>query len=133
MNPEGMNSLNHYAYGSIVEWMYRNVAGINQQSPGFKRVRIAPMPDERIDWVKAHYNSTLGKVTSNWKHIEGGIEYFISIPFEMTGMIELQVDKKDKILVNGKAIEETNLTYSIDERILRIEIKTGDYQIKIKK
>ena len=39
----GMNSLNHYAYGSIGDWMYRKVAGVSQLEPGYKRFRVQPM------------------------------------------------------------------------------------------
>ncbi|MBI5958957.1 MAG: family 78 glycoside hydrolase catalytic domain, partial [Chloroflexi bacterium] len=53
LNPDGsisstgMNSLNHYAYGSIVEWMYRDMCGLNPSSgndgvTGFRHARIAP-------------------------------------------------------------------------------------------
>ena len=54
----GMNSMNHYAYGSIVEWMYRNMCGINptEEAPGFKRVRLAPEPDSR--WAGPRPRST---------------------------------------------------------------------------
>ncbi|MCL1909332.1 MAG: family 78 glycoside hydrolase catalytic domain, partial [Kiritimatiellaeota bacterium] len=38
----GMNSMNHYAYGSIVEWMYRNLAGLRPAAPGFRKALIAP-------------------------------------------------------------------------------------------
>ena len=44
----GMNSMNHYAYGAIVEWMYRYMCGINpvEASPGFKRAMLRPIPDQ---------------------------------------------------------------------------------------
>ena len=39
-----MNSLNHYSYGSIVEWMYRYMAGINpvENKPGFRHIKLTP-------------------------------------------------------------------------------------------
>ena len=50
----GMNSLNHYAYGSIVEWMYRNMCGINpvEDCPGFRRALLAPKPHEALGGPK---------------------------------------------------------------------------------
>lgn len=38
----GMNSLNHYAYGTIGDWLYRKVAGINLIRPGYKEILISP-------------------------------------------------------------------------------------------
>ena len=37
MNSDGMNSLNHYSYGSILGWMYRYIGGIKAVEPGFKK------------------------------------------------------------------------------------------------
>jgi alpha-L-rhamnosidase len=43
---KGMNSFNHYAYGAIGEWMYRRMAGIDNDpaQPGFKHFMLAPVP-----------------------------------------------------------------------------------------
>ena len=43
-NPNGMNSYNHYAYGSVMEFVYRRIAGIEAAAPGFERRRSAPVP-----------------------------------------------------------------------------------------
>ena len=50
----GMNSLNHYAYGSIAEWMYRTMCGINpsEEAPGFRRIVLRPVPDARLSFAK---------------------------------------------------------------------------------
>ena len=51
----GMNSFNHYAYGSIVEWMFRHLAGLLPAAPGCRKARIAPLPDARLGHVEMHY------------------------------------------------------------------------------
>ena len=80
----GMNSMNHYAYGSIVEWMYRYMCGLNPvvETPGFRRARIAPTTDSRFDWVRASYDSASGTYESGWRHAEEGDIYEIAIPFD---------------------------------------------------
>lgn len=40
----GMNSFNHYAYGSVGEWMYANIAGIAPGGPGFREITVRPRP-----------------------------------------------------------------------------------------
>ena len=52
-NPDGMNSYNHYAYGSAMEFVYRRIAGIETAEAGFKTIRIAPNPCKGLDCVKA--------------------------------------------------------------------------------
>ena len=77
----GMNSLNHYAYGSIVEWMYRFMAGLNPAVPGFARARIAPKTDARFEFAHAKYDSASGIYESGWKHTPNGDEFTVTVPF----------------------------------------------------
>jgi alpha-L-rhamnosidase len=80
----GMNSLNHYSYGSIVEWLYRNAAGINplEDSPGFRRFRLTPQPSETLGKIKAEFASPLGLIKSFWTYLESGeLELGFTVPF----------------------------------------------------
>ena len=66
----GMNSFNHYAYGAVLAWMYRNVAGIANApgSAGFRKIELAPQPDRRLGFVKASYRSASGLIRSDWRY-----------------------------------------------------------------
>ena len=48
----GMNSLNHYAYGSIGDWMYEKLAGINPAKPGYKEIRMSTYSKESRAWTR---------------------------------------------------------------------------------
>ncbi len=63
-----MNSYNHYAFGSVVEWLYREVAGIDADpaAPGFEKIVIHPHPDLRLGHARAEYDSIRGKIVSEW-------------------------------------------------------------------
>jgi alpha-L-rhamnosidase len=105
MGDQGMNSLNHYAYGSIVEWMYRNMCGINpvEDCPGFRKVRIAPMPDVRIRSAKAMFRSPVGVYESAWEIREdGSLKVTVTVPFGGTAELVLpDSNGKPKILKRG--------------------------------
>lgn len=79
----GMNSLNHYAYGSIEGWMYRYMVGINplEDAPGFRKVLIAPKPDYRIEKVNAELMTTCGCFISTWEIKEEKLYFSFDIPF----------------------------------------------------
>ncbi|HEX4267515.1 MAG TPA: family 78 glycoside hydrolase catalytic domain [Steroidobacteraceae bacterium] len=64
-----MNSYNHYAFGAVVGFMYRRLAGIAEAAPGFRRIAIDPIFDPRIGRVRARYDSCLGPIASE---IQGG-------------------------------------------------------------
>jgi alpha-L-rhamnosidase len=59
----GMNSLNHYAYGSIGNWMYQKLAGINQCKAGYKKILIKPMPASGINDIQASLETPYGLVS----------------------------------------------------------------------
>jgi alpha-L-rhamnosidase len=59
-----MNSYNHYAFGAVVGFMYRRLAGITPAEPGFRRIDIDPIYDPRIGSIRAHYDSCLGRIAS---------------------------------------------------------------------
>ena len=68
--PVGMNSFNHYAYGAVLAWLYKDVAGIaaDPRHPGFRNIVMAPKPDRRLGWVDARYDSASGTIKSAWRY-----------------------------------------------------------------
>lgn len=77
-----MNSFNHYAYGAVIDWVYGVAAGIKPLTPGYATVRIAPVPDARLDWLKVDFDSRYGRIHSEWKKQDGGFRYEITTPVE---------------------------------------------------
>ena len=80
----GMNSLNHYSYGSIVEWMYRDMLGIVplEENPGFKSFCVAPKPNYRIQWAKANVRTMAGTIESSWEIRGKELLIRITVPFD---------------------------------------------------
>ena len=113
LNPDGsisstgMNSLNHYAYGSIVEWMYRDMCGLNPSSgadtvTGFRSARIAPKPDKSLQWARARYRSAAGFYESSWRIDEAGhLTIEITIPFNTSASVVLPDAQMGDISING--------------------------------
>ncbi len=86
-----MNSFNHYAYGSIGEWMYGTMAGIDidEQKPGFENIKLSPVIDKRLSYVKASVDTRFGTVASHWV-IEGDkVTYTFTVPEGATADITL--------------------------------------------
>lgn len=79
-----MNSLNHYAYGSIVEWMYRNMCGINplEEAPGFKKFVLKPEVYGKLCYAKATVKSAMGLIESGWvREKDGSLTVKVIVPF----------------------------------------------------
>lgn len=90
INPEGMNSLNHYSYGSIVAWMYQYLGGIRVCEAGFKKVYIKPMVDKRLGNMECKINTASGCYESAWYFRENKkIEFQFKIPFNCEARISI--------------------------------------------
>ena len=71
--PVSMNSFNHYAYGSILAWLYGTAAGIRPgPRGGFDEFELAPRPDARLGSIDASFRTARGVIRSAWKY-EGGV------------------------------------------------------------
>jgi alpha-L-rhamnosidase len=86
-----MNSYNHYAYGAIGDWMYKNIAGINAiaEHPGYKEVLIAPKPGGRLTTATAELETVYGKVRSFWVIENGLFKLDVTIPANTKAIIVL--------------------------------------------
>lgn len=87
MADKGMNSFNHYAYGAVGDWLYGTMGGINtdENAPGFKHIIFKPIPDERLDYVKASVLSRHGEVKAEWQRVDGQVKYTFTVPQGCTG------------------------------------------------
>ena len=86
----GMNSLNHYAYGSIAQWLYQDVAGIAPDRPGFRSARLAPHMNASLEKVSASYCSAAGRWETGWEVLPNGdVSYRCRVPFHCTAVLTL--------------------------------------------
>ena len=86
-----MNSFNHFAIGSVGEWIYRVILGINldENNPGYKHFIINPKPHRRLNWVKGSYESINGKIVVNWSFNDLKYILEVSIPPNTTAEVRL--------------------------------------------
>lgn len=98
MNPEGMNSLNHYSYGSIAAWMYAYLGGIREKAPGFRKVLIEPCPDRRLGFLECGFQSAAGTYHSNWRYNEDeSLTIEIIVPFGAEAEIRLPDGRAEQV------------------------------------
>jgi len=98
-----MNSFSHYAYGSVGEWMFNTVAGIDWKTSSFKEIVIAPKPGKGINQASADYNSIYGKIASSWTLGKGVFKLKVTIPPNTTAEV---------VLPNGEVNNVGSGTYS---------------------
>jgi len=111
MGPRGMNSFNHYAYGCVCEWIWKTVAGIAADNlrPGFRHIIMRPMPDKRLGYVKAEYDSASGKIKSAWRYENDRWIWTFTIPEGAEASVTLPGESQAVRYVAG--------TYTIEKQL----------------
>jgi alpha-L-rhamnosidase len=100
----GMNSFCHYAIGSVGEWMYRAILGINpdERSPGYKRFTLRPRPGGGLQWAKGSYDSIRGKISSEWKIEGAALSLQITVPANTTAVLHVPARDESSVTEGGK-------------------------------
>ncbi len=128
----GMNSFNHYAYGSIGEWMFGVVAGIatDPDAPGFKHALIQPQPGGGLTRVKASLDTPYGRIESEWHLTERDMRLRVVVPANARATVRLPASSLDAITLDGKPFETGNGVHAgrvAGAGEVAIEIGAGEY------
>lgn len=85
-----MNSFNHYAFGSVVGWLYSRAAGIRalEEYAGFEKIEIVPTASHKLGSLECTYETRRGTVTSGWVVLEDKTRYEIITPTDARIVID---------------------------------------------
>jgi alpha-L-rhamnosidase len=120
-----MNSYNHYAFGSVMSWVYRRTAGIDVDpvGAGFHHVEIAPQVDSHLTHVHAEYDSAYGTIVTDWKMgAQHQLHLTVHVPANATATVHLPGSAASVVKMDGKRVEAGSL---IDE------IGAGTYEFDV--
>lgn len=98
----GLNSMNHYANGSIGDWMYRKIGGISQLEPGYRRFCVKPMFVRGIEEAKTTLETPYGKIISYWSCRQKRIRVKVTVPANTEALIWLP--EKEEALTAGSGV-----------------------------
>jgi alpha-L-rhamnosidase len=86
---DGMNSFNHYSLGSVGEWLFRHVAGIelDPARPGFQHFILRPFIGAGLDHARATYRTQHGEILSAWKRDGDQLVWQIRVPANCTARV----------------------------------------------
>ncbi|MDQ6844866.1 MAG: glycoside hydrolase family 78 protein [Bacteroidota bacterium] len=123
--PENFPSQNHPMFGSIDEWFYRSILGINSAAPGFEKIIIKPQPAGDLTWAKGSYQSIKGEIVSEWKRAGNNFSLHVVIPANTTAKIYIPSNENNEVTESGKAV---NVKYENGYGVS--EIGSGVYNFK---
>jgi alpha-L-rhamnosidase len=125
-----MNSYNHYAFGSVIAWVYRYAAGIDTlpAAPGFKQIVVRPHLDPQLTSAHGEYDSIYGKIVSDWKLSgAGNFMLHVSIPANTTARVYLPAIANKHAMQDGQAV-----TAEVQNGLQQVEVGSGSYEFEVK-
>lgn len=133
-NAEGgsMLSFNHYAYGAVIDWVYRNLVGISQtqQSAGFETIILQPLIPRDMPYASASIESPRGLISSSWKLVLGqGLQMRVRIPFGAKAILALPTTDSSLITANGAFVENGQTLYYGEYQINVSNPKVTDFKV----
>ncbi|GAA5087385.1 glycoside hydrolase family 78 protein [Microbacterium yannicii] len=102
----GMLSFNHYAYGAMIDWVYRTVAGLapDADDPGYRTVHVAPRPAAGLDHASASIDTPQGRLAIDWR-VEGDVfEATLEVPFGARALLDLPTTAASTATVGGAPV-----------------------------
>jgi alpha-L-rhamnosidase len=125
-NP-AMNSGNHVMLvGDFIIWLYEKVAGIqcDPTTIGFKKILIQPTLVGDLTWVKAHYDSIHGRISSQWRREEGKLTMEITIPANTSATVYVPAKDAASVTESGQPAAQAE-----GVKFLRMEKNAAVYAI----
>jgi alpha-L-rhamnosidase len=125
-----MNSYNHYAFGSVMAWVYRYAAGIDTapDSPGFKEVVVYPHLDSRMTSARAEYDSIYGKIISDWSGTPAGpFSLKVTVPANTSAKVVLPVIAGARLTEGDNPVEAQQ-----DGGSYVVWVGAGSYSFEVK-
>ncbi len=132
-----MNSLNHYAYGAIGDWMYRVMAGIDtyEGEPGYRHSIIKPRIGGGFTTASAGFESYYGRLSSAWKVEDDRMVFDIEIPPNTTSDIFIPALDMDDVALDDNPVEQAQdlKIRGLEEGYLVMQVGSGKWHFTAKK
>ncbi|MFC7403716.1 family 78 glycoside hydrolase catalytic domain [Georgenia alba] len=82
-------SRNHYFMGTVEDWLYSGVVGLEPLSPGWRRARVAPAVTDHLAWASGHVTTPQGRLAVHWRHEDGSLRIDVDVPVGTEAVVDL--------------------------------------------
>jgi alpha-L-rhamnosidase len=89
LNPAGMTSFNHFALGSVADWMHRVIAGLAPAAPGYREIEFRPRPGGGLTSAAASHETPYGRAAISWELVGDEMSVTMTVPPNCTATAHL--------------------------------------------
>ncbi|MFI7066306.1 family 78 glycoside hydrolase catalytic domain [Kribbella sp. NPDC050124] len=86
---EDSRSRNHYFQGTVVQWVYENVAGLRNLDAGWERILVRPDARGQVDSAAIHTETIRGRVSVAWKQVSRVLSLDVQVPVGVTAEVHV--------------------------------------------
>jgi alpha-L-rhamnosidase len=80
INPGEMTSFNHYALGSVADWLHRTIGGIAPAAAGYRALRFAPIPGRGVTRASSALRTPYGRAACGWALVGNDVALEVDVP-----------------------------------------------------
>ena len=131
----GMNSFNHYSYGAIGDWLYRDAVGLHETSAGFKTMAVKPHTGGGFTQMRAEQITPYGRAAAEWRDEEGVFTLEVTIPVNTTAEIYVPSTSADGVMLDGAAVS-ASADASLEgyaDGYTKVKVGSGTYRFEVKR
>jgi alpha-L-rhamnosidase len=135
-----MNSFSHYAFGAVMEWAFRDLAGIDAATPGYREILLRPRIPRAttapgvpsLDWVRAEYGSPRGPIAAAWRRQGRRVTLNVTIPANTKATLIVPAQSPEDLTEQGQPLQRVEgvrrLTSAAGQTSL--EVGSGTYHFE---
>ncbi|MCC5024757.1 MAG: hypothetical protein J6386_24560 [Candidatus Synoicihabitans palmerolidicus] len=118
-NKDGMNSFNHYSLGSVGEWLFRHVAGIelDPDVPGYERFVLKPYLGAGLEWAGADYKTAHGTIRSHWRRDGDQVHWEITVPPNTRARVYVPSEPGTEVSSDGLELTERDGRFAVGQAV----------------
>jgi alpha-L-rhamnosidase len=130
-----MNSFDIPQLGSIGDWLYREVAGIDtyEDGPGYKHIRIKPYIANGLTSAQGTLQTYYGEVSSHWEMESRELIFYVTIPVNTKATVYVPGEDVSSVYENGEKVstgKEIQLAGTEDGYVV-LNLGSGSYHFTV--
>jgi len=126
---DSARSRDHAFMGTVDDWLFSGIAGIQGTSPGFRTVQIDPNPVGDLTSASATEATPLGPVRSNWTHFGTSFNLKVTIPVGSQASVCVPADNAASVTEGGRPVASADgvTVTGMQASCLQLSVGSGTY------
>jgi hypothetical protein len=127
----GDASHSHPMFGSVCQWFYQALAGINPdpEHPGFRNIIIRPRPVGNLKYARATHASVYGTIESGWEWKGNDLDLHLTVPVNSTATVIVPAADPDDVTINHRTEKNCKDVSFVESRdsVIKYRVRSGHY------